>query len=211
MIKNYLKFILIFLLNTFSRNYFKHKNLILKFLGSNISRDLLINNDVIFILSKPENLAIDKNVTIGKNTLIKIRENGTIHLSENCVIEENCRVIAAREGTLLIKKNTNIGCATHLISGGKITIGENTLVSPFCYISSSKIKIKKNINLLDQDYEHGEIIIGDDVLIGRVSTIVSGTNIENGAIIGANAYVKSIAEENGVYVGAPLKRIGYRN
>jgi len=195
----------------FSKNFFKHKNLILKFLGSNISGNLLINNDVVFILSKPENLSIDRNVTIGKNTLIKIRENGLIHLSESCVIEENCRVIAARDGTLSVKKNTNIGCATHLISGGKVIIGENTLVSPFCYISSSKIKTKKNINLLDQDYEHGEIIVGDDVLIGRLSTIVSGANIENGSIIGANAYVKSIVEENGIYVGAPLKKIGYRN
>ena len=49
------------------------------------------------------------------------------------------------------------------------------------------------------------------MLIGRLSTIVSGANIENGSIIGANAYVKSIVEENGIYVGAPLKKIGYRN
>ena len=105
MLKNYLDFSLKYFLNFFEKNYFYHKNAILKILGADIYKNLLIENKVIFNISKPENLSIGKNVKIGENTLIKIRENGILKIEENCVVEENCRIISAREGVMIIKKN----------------------------------------------------------------------------------------------------------
>ena len=64
---------------------------------------------------------------------------------------------------------------------------------------------------MTQDYEHGKIIIGNDVLVGRLATIISGSNIKDGTIIGSSAYVKISTEENGIYVGTPLKNIGFRS
>tara|TARA_B100000768_G_C11239043_1_gene358622 strand:+ start:560 stop:1195 length:636 start_codon:yes stop_codon:yes gene_type:complete len=211
MINNCLRFFLKSSLNIFSNNYLNHKNIILKILGAKISKKVSIAKDVFFNLSKPQNLTIKENTVIGKNTLIKIREDGKLVINKNCSIEEDCRIIAAREGTLIIGDYSNVGCSSHLISGGILEIGSDTLISPFCYICSSKVKTKKGVNIMTQDYEHGKIIIGNDVLVGRLATITSGCNIKDGTIIGSSAYVKISTEENGIYVGTPLKNIGFRS
>ena len=206
MINTLLKFVL----NFFELNYFSHKNFILKILGAKISNNVIFLKGVHFNLSRAQNLNILENVKIGRNTLIKIRENGIININNNCTVEEDCRIISARDGTLTLKNNCYIGSSSFILSGGQLEIGTNVMVSSFCYISSSKRQLKKKIDLVDQEYDHGKIIIENDVLIGRSSTIMPNSIIKKGSVIGANSYVKIKTEEYGIYAGSPLKLIRFR-
>ena len=204
------KKILNFFLNFFSINYFNHKNFLLKNLGAKIGKNVTFSKGVFFNISRFQNLKILDNVLIGSNTLLKIRENGNLLINNNCIVEEDCRIISARNGILNLKKNCHIGSNSFIISGGHLEIGINTMISSFCYISSSKRELRKNINLIDQNYVHGKIIIEDDVLIGRLSTIMPGSLIKKGSVIGANSFVKTITEEYGIYAGQPIKFIKFR-
>ena len=53
----------------------------------------------------------------------------------------------------------------------------------------------------------GPISIGDDVWIGSNSSVVPGTSIATGCIIGANAAVIRDTEPYGLYGGVPARRI----
>ena len=202
--------LLTFFLNICEYNYFGHKNLVLRILGAKISKNVIFLKGVHFNLSLAENLSISENVKIGRNTLIKIRENGIINIHDNCTVEEDCRIISARDGTLTFKNNCYIGSSSFILSGGQLEIGSNVMVSSFCYISSSKRQLKREVNLVNQEYDHGKIVIENDVLIGRLSTIMPNAIIKKGSVIGANSYVKIETKEYGIYAGSPIKLIRFR-
>jgi len=56
----------------------------------------------------------------------------------------------------------------------------------------------------------GDITIGNDVWIGAKSTIMSGVNIGNGAIIAAGALVTKDVEPYSIVGGNPAKHLKYR-
>lgn len=56
----------------------------------------------------------------------------------------------------------------------------------------------------------GDIIIGNDVWIGQNATILSGVEIENGAVIGAHCLVARNVPSYSICVGNPGKIVGYR-
>jgi acetyltransferase-like isoleucine patch superfamily enzyme len=62
----------------------------------------------------------------------------------------------------------------------------------------------------DQIGSKGSVIIGNDVWIGTEAVILSGLNIGDGAIIGANSIISKNVEPYSVWVGNPAKFIKKR-
>lgn len=56
----------------------------------------------------------------------------------------------------------------------------------------------------------GNVIIDNDVWIGYGATILSGTYICSGAVIGANAVVRGYIPPYSIWVGNPAKQVGTR-
>ena len=54
------------------------------------------------------------------------------------------------------------------------------------------------------------INIGNDVWLGANVTVLKGSNIGDGSVIGAKALVKGKIGENQIAVGIPAKEIGER-
>lgn len=54
------------------------------------------------------------------------------------------------------------------------------------------------------------VVIGNDVWLGACATILKGSKIGNGAVIGAKALVKGEIPENAIAVGIPAKVLRYR-
>lgn len=59
-------------------------------------------------------------------------------------------------------------------------------------------------------FTKGSIIIGSDVWIGYGATILSGVNIGNGAVIGAEAVITKDVPPYAIVVGNPSKILKYR-
>ena len=79
----------------------------------------------------------------------------------------------------------HISCIDH------VTIGDGTLLGRNVYISDSK----------------GPVMVGDNVWIGRCTTILSGVDIGDNCIIGANSVVTGDIPANCVAAGCPAKVI----
>lgn len=56
----------------------------------------------------------------------------------------------------------------------------------------------------------GDVVIGNDVWIGRGAVIMSGINIGDGAIIGANSLVSKDVAHYSIFAGNPGRHIRYR-
>jgi acetyltransferase-like isoleucine patch superfamily enzyme len=95
-----------------------------------------------------------------------------------------------------------IACNSKISVGDHVMIGEYTSVrdTSHSYGDPSKPFIKQS------DYSE-PILIGSNVWIVRGCVLLPGTTIQDNVIIGANSVVKGSVDSNGIYAGAPLKKI----
>ncbi|MFD2629137.1 acyltransferase [Oceanobacillus kapialis] len=81
----------------------------------------------------------------------------------------------------------------------KITIGSNSVIGYNTTILAHEYLIR--------EYRIGEVIIGDNVLIGANSTILPGVTIGDGAIVSAGTLIHKDVPEGAFVGGNPMKLI----
>lgn len=116
---------------------------------------------------------------------------------------------------LKIGKYSSITWYTLIEGGGKTTIGDRVFVGPGTKILTSTYALDGffTTELLPEGCQkicYGDIIIEDDAYIGANATIFPGSIIREGAVVGANAFVKGELKPWTVYVGSPCKEIRKR-
>jgi acetyltransferase-like isoleucine patch superfamily enzyme len=158
----------------------------------------------------------ESNIYIGDNVKFlgivdfRLRENGKIIIDDNVVIEENCRFVSARNGTIHINSNTLVGSYAVWNGGGNITVGKKCAISSGSRFNANEHQNKKNQYIRDQGFDYGNILINDDCLIGTNVVILKNVNIKLGSIIGANSVVTKDTEEYSINGGVPSKCIKFR-
>lgn len=117
------------------------------------------------------------------------------------------------DGTIEIGNNVSIGNQTIIYSskiGGGIKIGDDTQIAAQCYIIDMDHGTSANKRISEQDNSASPVVIGKDCWIGANVTVLKGSVIEDGAVIGAKSLVKGVVKENTINVGIPCKQIKKR-
>lgn len=117
------------------------------------------------------------------------------------------------DGTIEIRDNVSIGNGTLIYAskqGGGVYIGANTMIAAQSYIIDADHGIKKEELIRSQKNTAAPIHIGEDVWIAANCTVLKGSIIEDGAVIGAKSLVKGKIEKNAIAVGIPAKVIKFR-
>ncbi len=116
----------------------------------------------------------------------------------------------------------NIGCFCSIADGVEfITSSINhpmNFASTFNFSSQARlVSTRQTIDLMHYsaeksklDSERRNIDIGNDVWIGKNSTLFNGITIGDGAVVGAGSIVTKNLDSYGVYAGNPAKLIRYR-
>lgn len=114
--------------------------------------------------------------------------------------------------TLFIGNNCEMGDMTHIVAHEKVEIGENVLVASKCFISDTNHGEYKGEDQDDPKTLPNQrkivtkpVKIGNNVWIGENTVILSGTEIGDGCIIGANSVVKGTIPSNVIAGGSPAK------
>lgn len=114
------------------------------------------------------------------------------------------------EPKVYIGCNSVIGRRNVITAKNIIRIGKNVLIGSDVQIIDHEHGTSRDFLIREQSALIGEVEIGDDVWIGAGAKILMNSHIGKGAIIGANAVVKSDIPEYGVAVGVPARVIKYR-
>ena len=105
-----------------------------------------------------------------------------------------------------IEKNVGIGQNTHIISGGKLSISEGTVIAPHVFINNFDNDYQSiGENVLSQKSIYKETIIGKNCFIGFGAVIQSGTVLGEQCIVGANSFVSGVYPDYCVIAGNPAK------
>lgn len=137
---------------------------------------------------------INKNIKLGKNVTIypdvMFFGDGTIEIGDNCDIGN---------GTIFYASKT-----------GGISVGNNTMIAAQSYIIDTDHGIAKGEIIRNQSNSVTPIHIGNDVWIAAGCKVLKGSNISDGAVIGAASVVKGEIPSNAIAVGIPAKVKKYR-
>jgi acetyltransferase-like isoleucine patch superfamily enzyme len=116
---------------------------------------------------------------------------------------------------LRVGSDVQLNAFTHIFAGGGVSIGEGTLISSNCSISSVTHE-KYSLNRLKprrtpppglpvEDRLLRPVVIGRHVWIGTGAIILPGVTIGDHSIVGAGAVVTKSIPEKCVYVGNPAR------
>lgn len=154
-------------------------------------------------------------VIIGPLADIELSSRGT-----DTIVGKNCRIDnfvkikhVGGEGHVRIGNNVYLNSGTVIYSGNGVSIGNDVLIGPNCSLVPTNHNFHDlNIPIRLQGFleSRGGIIIEDNVWIGAGVTILDGTIIRRGCVIGANSLVKGEIPENSIYAGSPVKLIKKR-
>lgn len=136
--------------------------------------------------------------------------NKNVHLGDNIVLYPN--VSFEGSGQIIIEDNVKIGTNTIIYAGknGGVIIRKNTIVAGNCYIIDTNHGTKAGELISEQNLDSSKVVIGSDVWIGANVSVIKGSEISDGAVIGANSLVNGFIPANAIAVGAPTHILKYR-
>jgi acetyltransferase-like isoleucine patch superfamily enzyme len=156
-----------------------------------------------------ENIQLGKNISIGRDVIIKTTDNGNIVIEDNVSIEGNC-YIYAQHGEIIISKNSFIGFGSQIVAKKSIKIGKDSLISAYTIIRDANHGIDASSIISSQPHNINAITIEDDVWLGSHSVVTAGTTIGRGVVVGANSVVTKDIERYIIVGGVPAKFIKHR-
>lgn len=145
-------------------------------------KDIYISNNSIFKrkLILDDHIALDPFIYCASNLICR----NYVHLSANI------NIVGGSDSYLYIGNFCNISAGCNLCPGSSDFLSDNIISSPL---------LPKNI----QSNIIKPIVIHDFVTIGLNTTILSGIEIAEGTIIGANSFVNKDTEPWTLYSGCP--------
>jgi acetyltransferase-like isoleucine patch superfamily enzyme len=107
--------------------------------------------------------------------------------------------------------NISIHPMCYIDGAGGLTIGNDVSIAHGVTIMTTEHRYENlNVPIREQGYKFHEVYIGNNVWVGSKVTLLAGTTIENGIIIGANALVNKKFESNSIIAGVPAQIIKNR-
>lgn len=164
----------------------------------------------VFLINRApsSSIAIDSRLDIGKKLSFKkqpaVKE---LQVGRASMIESHA-VLNTYHGDIIIKENTRIGIGSVLI--GPITVGANTDISQYCFITGENRLHSHSTNglVLSSDAViTSPVRIGSGCWIGTGAKILPGVSIGNGCIIAAGAVVTKDVPNHCTAAGVPAKII----
>lgn len=152
--------------------------------GVQIGVNSVVNRGV--DIQYPKGSSIGRGSQIGKSTSIYCGENGSFELGNGSHV--------APYGYFLVGDNS---CA----------IGSQVAVGPFCTFVCHSNSVKGSRKFFTENYEDGDIVVGNNVFIGAQCTILPGTHIPDNVAIASNSVVRGELKSGFVYGGTPAKLI----
>lgn len=138
---------------------------------------------------------------VGRVTLI----NQNIKCGKNVTIYPD--VMFYGDGKIEIGDNSSIGNGTIIYASkfGGVVIGSNTLIAAQCYVIDCDHGITHGECIKNQKNTVEPVRIGSDVWLGANVTVLKGSSIEDGAVIGAKSLVKGKINSNMIAFGIPAR------
>lgn len=154
-----------------------------------------------------------QGVKVGERTIIDCgaQLSGDITIGSGCYIAPGARLLAAG-GKIVIGNDVTVNPYCLLYGHGGLVIGDGVLIAAHATIVPANHGIIRDRPIRRQLLVRKGIVISSDVWIGTGATILDGATISEGCIIAAGCVFPGSkkTEAQAIYGGVPARKIGDR-
>lgn len=112
------------------------------------------------------------------------------------------------ETTLFVGKNCKLGDYVHIAASKSVVIGDDCLFASHIYVSDTNHGDNSSDPTIPPDkrpLSSSPVVIGNCVWLGEGVSVLPGSKIGDGCVIGAHSVVKGVIPEFSIAVGAPAR------
>lgn len=150
-----------------------------------------------------EGIYIGDSSYMEKGVSLKATDGGQIIIGNNVFFGKNSMIVA-NYGTIFIGDDVFIGNGCIIVSQHRIEIGASTQIAEYVVIRDQDHSFL-NRPIRSAGFQTAPISIGEDCWLGCKSTVLRGSTIGNGAVVGAHSLVRGNVPPFSLAVGCPAK------
>lgn len=177
--------------------------------------------------------ACGRNVAFGVNVTLrhphKIRIGDSVTIDDGCVLDAKgvanrgitignrvfigrSTILTCKDGDLEIGDDVSIGFNCSIFSASEVRIGPSTLLAAYCFLVGGGHQYDRvDIPVIQQARPSKGIEVGPNVWLGTRVTVLDGTHVGEGAIVGASAVVTGDVPAFSIAAGIPARVIRARH
>jgi len=153
-----------------------------------------------------------RGLKLGRGSMVhfksEIRCRRNIRIGDRSILYKKQSIYVGSKGRFGMGSDSHIAPYGYLlIEDQSLSIGNDVAVGPYCSFFCSSNSHSGGSRLFRENYEKGDIVVGNNVFIGAQSVILPGSKIGDDTIIAANSVVKGELEGGWLYAGSPCKPI----
>jgi acetyltransferase-like isoleucine patch superfamily enzyme len=161
----------------------------------------------IFILFFQGGVFFGRGVKISEGVRIKCTDDGRIDIGDFVAIGRGVEIICMG-GWLVIGPDVYIGPGCVIVCRDKVIIGRDSQIAEYCVVRDQDHALTSR-PIRGAGFETSPIVIGDDCWLGAKVTVLRGSTIGPGAVIGAHALVRGQIEPLSLAVGCPARLVKF--
>lgn len=179
--------------------------------AADIASDASIAADFDLVIDEQSALIVKSGCTLRRGVEIWLSGGASVHLGVGVKLDRGVRIVATNGSRVDIGSRTAIGLGSVLNGGDDIAIGEGCLISGYVYLQTSMHRFEAGTPIRDQGYDHAPVVLEDDVWLGAHVTVLPGSVLRRGTVVGSNATLRASTGENEVWAGVPARRLRKRS
>jgi acetyltransferase-like isoleucine patch superfamily enzyme len=157
-----------------------------------------------------DGVQIASGTFLGAGASVRVTDGGTLRIAGGCSIGAGAFLIV-EGGMMTIGPNTFVGAGCILVAREAISIGASVLIAEYVTIRDQDHRIDSSVRLQDAGFDVAAIVIDDGAWLGSKSSVLRGSIIGAGAVIGAHALVRGKIGPGMIAVGAPAREVRARH
>ena len=136
---------------------------------------------------------------------------GSVEIGDSCFFGANVHISSSKNAVLKVGNDVSVNQGAFIVCRESIVIGDKCRVGEYVSIRDNDHEWRDHrLPIMQQGFYCSNVVIGEDVWVGRGAVICKGVHIGKGAVIGAGAIVTKNIPSYSVAVGVPAKVIGIR-
>jgi acetyltransferase-like isoleucine patch superfamily enzyme len=148
---------------------------------------------------------------VDKGFVLRYPPHSGVRLGRGLRIGPNS-VIECPPGALLeIGDRVGLTAGVFISAQCEVVVGNDCLFAEWVSIRDAEHGTGRTTTIASQELRYGAVRIEDDVWLGKGSTVLLGSVIRRGCVLGSNSFFKNkTSEPYGIYVGAPSRLLKMR-
>tara|TARA_B100000787_G_C16199015_1_gene303317 strand:- start:7989 stop:8831 length:843 start_codon:yes stop_codon:yes gene_type:complete len=142
---------------------------------------------------------------------VKLRIHGDLIIGGDVIINSGSVLEVLRGSSMILGKYCIICSGVYLKSENLVEIGKNTRITSGCFLMDTNMHSLRNTLTGEVTKRNEPISIGNNCWIAMNTTILKGTKLPNGSIVGRGSFLNKdytkLCPENSILAGSPVKVI----